>query len=380
MSIHVPAREGARHRNRQARGTIAPRCSYASPVFCPRCHRDYPSHYTFCPVDGEATTERPNLDQVRASPTRITDALLNKRYKVRGFIGKGGMARVYLAEDEQTGRAVAVKVLERPWANDENGRRRFLREALAVSRIGHPNIVNIFEAGLREEDQAPYLVMEFLFGEPVGRYLARDGTIPTEIALPALQQAASALAAAHKKGVIHRDVKPDNLFLIGEPGDPYELKVLDFGLSKLQTSDLTAVGSVLGTPAYMAPEQALAETADERSDVYGLGMVMYRAFTGASPFGGDDVTVLAHQVHSPLMRPREIDETIDPRVEQVILTATRKDPKHRYPAMDVFFDDLGKLTAQGARLWAFDVKHDRYEPTTKVGGLVADSLSRMLGS
>jgi len=348
-------------------------------VFCPRCHRDYPAHYAFCPVDGETTTEKPDLARVRASPTRLTDALLNKRYKVRGFIGKGGMARVYLAKDEQTDRAVAVKVLERPWADDEAGRKRFLREATAVSRIGHPNIVTILESGLREEDRAPYLVMEFLFGEPVGRYLEREGGMPAEITLPALRQAASALAAAHRKGVIHRDVKPDNLFLIGEPGDPYELKVLDFGLSKLQTSDLTAVGSVLGTPAYMAPEQALAEPVDERTDVYGLGMVMYRAFTGMAPFGGDDVTILAHQVLSPLMRPREIDETIDPRVEQVILTATRKNPKHRYPAMDVFFDDLGKLGDPSAKTWAFDVKEDCYEPTTKVGGLVADSFRRLLG-
>ena len=124
-------------------------------VYCPRCHRDYPTHYAFCPVDGEATTEKPNLDRVRASPTRLTDALLNKRYRVSGFIGKGGMARVYLANDEQTGRAVAVKVLERPWADDDDGRRRFLREANAVSRIGHPNIVTILESGLREEDRAP---------------------------------------------------------------------------------------------------------------------------------------------------------------------------------------------------------------------------------
>jgi serine/threonine-protein kinase len=220
--------------------------------------------------------------------------------------------------------------------------------------------------------------MEFLFGEPLGRYLAREDVLPGDIALPALRQAASALAAAHAKGVIHRDVKPDNMYLVGEPGDPYELKVLDFGFSKLQTSELTAAGSVLGTPTYMAPEQALAETVDERSDVYALGMVMYRCFTGVAPFAGDDVVVLAHQIHSPLMRPTELVDGLDPRIERVILTATRKDPAKRYPAMDILFDDLGKLGDANARLWAFDADDHAYRPTSKIGGLVAESLLRTL--
>lgn len=350
-------------------------------MFCPRCHRQYPAEFRFCPADGERTGEKPDLDRVRVSPTRFTDSLLGERYKIRGFIGKGAMARVYLAEDESTGRPVAVKVLEARWAKDSGARARLLREAKAVGFIGHPNIVEMYEAGERESDGAPYLVMEFLFGESLGRYLEREGALPPEIALPALRQAASALAAAHDKGVVHRDVKPDNLFLIGEPGDPYELKVLDFGFSKVQTSDLTAAGSVLGTPAYMAPEQALAEEVDERSDVYGLGMVMYRAMTGVTPFAADDdVTVLGHQVHSPLMTPREIEPNIDPRVERVILTATRKDPKLRYPAMDVFFDDLGKLGDPQAKLWAFDAEQDRYRPTSEIGKLIAESLARLVGT
>jgi serine/threonine-protein kinase len=348
-------------------------------MFCPRCHRELPNNFRFCPYDGERTGEKPDLSRVRAQPTQLTDALLGRRYVIVGFIGKGAIARVYLAEDKDTGRVVAVKVLEPPYRHDHEQRRRFLREANAITKIGHPNIVQILEAGIREDDGAPYLVMEFMFGEPVGRYLARETTTPYDIGLPALRQAASALAAAHQKGIIHRDIKPDNLFFIGEPGDPYDLKVLDFGFSKLQSSELTAAGVVLGTPAYMAPEQALAERTDARTDVYALGMVMYRMFVGRPPFDArDDVTMLAHQLHTPPARPTTLQERLDPRIEAVILTAIRKNPSNRYPAMDIFFDDLGKLTDPHARLWASPAAEDRYEPESELGKLVSDALARNL--
>ena len=349
-------------------------------MFCPRCQRQYPAGYCFCPYDGERTSEAPSLEQLGAQPTRMSDGALGERYRVRGFIGKGGMARVYLAEDLERGEPVAVKVLEPGYARDPAARERFLREARAVSRIDHPNIIRILATGERESDGAPYLVMEYLFGESLGQWLDREGVLPREIALPALRQAASALAAAHAEGVVHRDVKPDNLFLVGEPGDPYDLKVLDFGLSKLQSSQHTAAGIIMGTPRYMAPEQALAEGVDARSDVYGLGMVMYRAFAGCCPFDDmDDVQTLAHQLHSPPMPPSQVVPELDGQIEAVILTAIRKRPENRYPTMAAMCLDLERLeqglAPEGARAVAGDV----YEPKTKMGRLIAQSIGRMIG-
>jgi serine/threonine-protein kinase len=352
-------------------------------MFCPRCHRELPSHYRFCPHDGEAVLERPNTAGVAAQPTQIGDSLLGKRYVIRGFVGRGAIARVYLAEDNETGRPVAVKVLERPYRDRPTDRSRFLREARAVTKIGHPNIVKVLEAGIREGDNAPYLVMEFLFGESLGRYLGREHRMPAAIGLPALRQAASALIAAHDKGIIHRDLKPENLYLIGEPGDPYELKVLDFGLSKIQSSDLTAAGIVIGTPAFMAPEQVLAEASDARTDVYALGMVMYRMFVGCPAFPhSDDVTMLAHQLHSPPLMPRTIARDVDRGIEAVILTAIRKNPAHRYPTMNAFFDDLGRLGSPShepnAVPWTPGGEPDAYHPQSKVGEMVAEALKRNL--
>jgi serine/threonine-protein kinase len=346
-------------------------------MFCPRCHREYADDFRFCPIDGEATTAKPDLTRVASKPTQFSDELVSRRYRVRGFIGKGSYSRVYLAEDEKTGNPVAIKVMEKPFRDDAAARRRFLQESQAITKIGHPNIVRVLEAGIRASDHAPYLAMEFLFGEPVGTHLRRDGALALDIALPALRQAAAALSAAHALNIVHRDVKPDNLFFIGEPGDPYDLKVLDFGFSKLQTSHLTAAGIVLGTPAYMAPEQVLAEDVDARADIYGLGMVMYHMLTGRPPFStGDDVKTLAKQLSSHPPAPSARLSTIDGRSEQVISMATQKNPENRYPTMQHFFDDLGRLAHPHVPLFAAPAGDASYEPRSKMGQLVKEALTR----
>ena len=348
-------------------------------VFCTRCHRAYPNGYRFCPADGAATTAQAPYERVRARTTRFGDTILEERYVVRGFIGKGGMARVYLADDLEGGAPVAVKVLEEPYSRDPGARERFRREAETVARIAHPHIARVLSAGEREDDGAPYLVLEFLFGETVSAYLEREGAFSTDLAVAALRQAASALDAAHLHGVIHRDVKPGNLFLVGEPGDPYELKVVDFGLSKLQTSQMTAAGVVMGTPAYMAPEQVLAEQVDARTDVYALGMVMYRVLTGRHAFlAEDDVEMIAHQLLSPIRPLTLADAGIGPRIERVVLRATRKNPDERYPTMAAFLDDLDALAAGGAVVAEPSSIPDRYIPRSQIGALVAGSLERVL--
>jgi eukaryotic-like serine/threonine-protein kinase len=314
------------------------------------------------------------------SPTKLTDATLGERYKVRGFVGCGGMARVYLAEDERSGRPVAVKVLQPPFCDDPAACERFLSEARTVSRIGHPGIVALLEAGVRRDDEAPYVVMEFLYGESLGDYLARNRQLSMADGLPWIRQAASALAAAHKKGIVHRDVKPDNLFLLGEPDEPHSLKVIDFGLSKEQTRQQTAAGMIVGTPEYMAPEQVLAEQVDARTDIYALGVVMYRMLVGQLPYETrDHVEQIAHQVFTPAPPPQRIVPSFDRRLSTVIRTALRKDPNNRYPAMDILFDDLGKLDDPDARLWAGPVEGDRYKPSSRVSEEVARSLARVIG-
>lgn len=349
-------------------------------MHCPRCHRVLPEGYNFCPVDGERTLPEADSARIPAKDTKLTDSMLGERYVIRGFIGRGAMARVYLAEDIETGRPVAVKIMELA-RTDEDARKRFLREAVAVNAIGHPNIVDIFEAGIRREDGAPYLVMEFLFGEPVGDYVRREGPVALDIALPAVQQAAAALAAAHKKSIVHRDVKPDNLFFIGETGDPHELKVLDFGFSKTQTSQLTAAGIILGTPAYMAPEQALAEPLDARTDVYALGMVLYNMTTARLPFPEcDDVQTLAHHIYSNPRPPSRFSDAVTPRLEAVIRKATRKQPPDRYQTMLELFEDIEALADPNAPLQAFDgVVSGPYEPQTTLGTHVAEALGRSIG-
>jgi serine/threonine-protein kinase len=245
-----------------------------------------------------------------------------------------------------------------------------------VTRIGHPGIVALLEAGEREDDGAPYLVMEFLYGESLGDYLARERIMPLDAFLPIVRQTASALSAAHKKGIIHRDVKPDNLFLLGEPGDAHTVKVIDFGLSKVQTGEMTAAGIVMGTPDFMAPEQVLAESLDARADVYALGLVMFRALVGRLPYtASDEVEMVAHQVHTPVT----LAPPLKGRVAAIVATAVRKNPDERYPAMDIMFDDLGKLEDANAKLWATRSEApDRFEPKGAIGKLVASSLARLV--
>jgi len=359
-------------------------------VKCPKCHRYYPAEYVFCPYDGKAVVERIEVSTLPSDTTRIRDKVYAGRYRIRGFVGKGAMARVYLAEDEQTGQPVAVKILEPPYRTDPGVRERFHREARAASLIGHPSIVQIFAEGERIEDDAPFLVMEYLVGETLGAYLRRDGAMPVELALSALRQAASALAATHAVGIVHRDVKPDNLFLLGEPGDPYELKVVDFGLSREAASNLTAAGVVMGTPATMAPEQILGEGVDARTDIYGLGMVMYAALTGREPFRerisisrsdetDDEWATLAHHLWTTPVSPAKFREGLDMRVEQIVLKAIRKAPGERYQSMEELVDDIDKLSTPGMTLVDPLPPDVPYEPKTSIGRLVKANLGRGIG-
>jgi serine/threonine protein kinase len=351
--------------------------------YCPRCHRHYDDvEQAFCSEDGAELSDAPQIQNLRARPTKEMGAVLDGRYEVRGLIGKGGMARVYLAEDVRTRRAVAVKILSRDFSRDRVARERFLREIEVAAAIGHPNVVQVLDAGERP-DGAPFLVLEFLHGESLGDLLRRDEAVEAAFAVPMMARAASALAAAHKAGIIHRDVKPDNLFLVGERGAPYTLKVVDFGMAKLtEASSLSQSGMALGTLQYIAPEQALADPVDARTDVYGLGVVLYRMLTGKLPFeASDDARLVAQHLFAPPRPPTSIKPSLDPRLEAVILNAMRKRPENRYPTMTAFEEDLERILGQrsGAVVPApVRREPDHYEATTPSARGAAEVLRTLV--
>jgi eukaryotic-like serine/threonine-protein kinase len=213
------------------------------------------------------------------------------------------MARVYLADDRVLQRQVAVKVLSPPYAQDPSFVERFRREARTAARLSHPNIVAVFDSG--SDDEQHYLVMEYVPGQSLAQLLARHGRLAPRLAAELAVAVCAALAAAHAQGLVHRDVKPANV-LVGDDG---RVKVTDFGIAKAATADtLTATGMVLGTAAYLAPEQARGGPVDARSDLYGLGCVLYELVTGSPPFGsGADspqVAIATRHVNEPPGRPR----------------------------------------------------------------------------
>jgi serine/threonine-protein kinase len=225
------------------------------------------------------------------------------------------------------------------------------------------------------------MVLERLFGESLGDAIQQEGRFPLPLAIPTLQQAAAALWSVHAQGIVHRDVKPDNLYLVGQPGQLRSVKVLDFGLSRIWKSTLTAAGTVIGTPNYMAPEQVVADPTDQRTDVYSLGMVMYRALTGHVAFENREaLELLACQLLVAPPRPRELAPDIDQRCELVIRTAIAKRPEHRYPSMQLFAQDLGRLQSPAAPLWAHEQPDEGYDLSSANATAAAESFRHILAN
>ena len=259
----------------------------------------------------------------------VQAGILPNRYADPRLIGQGGMGRIYLAEDRELGRKVAVKVLDDRFANDERLRERFKREALTAARLSsHPHVVTIFDVG--EWQGRPFIVMEYLPGGTLGDRTRRQPVAPAA-ALAWLGQAAEALDAAHGLGIVHRDVKPANL-LFDERDD---LAVADFGIARIADdteSGMTATGTVLGTAGYLAPEQALGQPAGPASDLYSLGVLGYELLTGARPFErGSDTAEAAAHINEPVPPASQRRPELPPAVDRVFERALAKDPSDRYP-------------------------------------------------
>jgi eukaryotic-like serine/threonine-protein kinase len=255
--------------------------------------------------------------------------ILDGRYQLGSLLGVGGMARVYVATDRVLERQVAVKVLSPSDAQDPLFVERFRREARAAARLSHPNIVAVFDSG--SDAGQPYLVMEYVPGESLAQVLHRQGRLAPGRAVGLAIQVCAALAAAHAQGLVHRDIKPANV-LVGPDG---QVQVTDFGIVKAAAATtLTGTGTVLGTAAYLSPEQAQGHPVDARSDLYGLGCVLYELLCGSPPFGsGADrapVAIATRHVREPPEPPSARNPRVDPALEAVVLTALAKDPAQRY--------------------------------------------------
>ncbi|MBX7237683.1 MAG: serine/threonine-protein kinase [Caldilineales bacterium] len=258
-------------------------------------------------------------------------------YRIEREIGRGGAAIVYLAQHERLERPVALKLLQPHLQNDAGFVERFLFEARAAARLDHPNIVAVYDAG--QIDGADYIAMEYVEGESLADILRRvAGPLPLDFTTSAINQVAAALDYAHQRGVVHRDVKPSNI-LVRDSG---HVLLTDFGIARAASlSASTQAGAILGTPEYMAPEQAESRPVDGRSDVYSLAIVAYHMLTGAPPFHGPtpQATLYAH-LHQPLPDPRDRNPALSPALATVLATGAAKAPERRYPTAGAFAQAL----------------------------------------
>ncbi len=272
----------------------------------------------------------------------VGDALGGK-YRLERLIGKGGMGKVYEAHHEEIGKRVAVKCISPKFAEDEGAVARFFREARAAAAIGHRSIIDVYDVG-SQDDGSIYMVMEFLEGRSLGEVLFQRGQLDPVLTAYVTCQVLSALSAAHEKGVVHRDLKPDNIFLVSNRQAWPEVKLLDFGISKiigtLDTEErLTATGAVLGTPYYMSPEQTMGRSdIDHRIDIYSMGVILYECITGTVPFKGKHAFALVNMIlHSPVVAPRDLEPDLSEGYEAVILKAMERDREQRFEtASDMF--------------------------------------------
>ncbi len=273
-----------------------------------------------------------------ASPDPLIDRVFDGRYRIVRKLGAGGMADVYLAEDQELGRRLAIKILNDRHAHDDQFVERFRREAKNAAGLSHPNIVSIYDRG--EWDGAYYIAMEYLEGRTLKELIVRNGPTPIPIAIDYGRQILSAVAFAHRNGVVHRDIKPHNV-VVGRDG---RLKVTDFGIARSGASQMTEAGSIIGTAQYLSPEQARGVHVDQRSDIYSVGIVFYEMLTGEVPFTGDTPVEIAMKhlstVPSP---PSDLNEKVPHDLDAIVLRALAKEPEQRYQSSEEMDADLARV-------------------------------------
>ncbi len=309
--------------------------------YCPTCNTKYDESKSFCPRDGTKLE-----DDSEEVPSRVGQVLAD-RYRIKKLLGAGGMGEVYIAEHVYINKKVALKLLRPEITSNEEAVKRFQNEAKATSEIGHENIILIDDFG-KLGDGSVYFTMELLEGEDLSHVMLRE-VIPAPRALGIIIQICRGLSAAHSNGVIHRDMKPENVFLTKDKNGQEVAKILDFGIAKVNDAgndNLTKTGAVFGTPHYMSPEQAMGKHLDHRADIYSVGVIMYEIFTGTVPFKAESfIGILTKHVTEAAVPPRQAapDRGINPDIEAVILKAMDKEPDNRYGSMDEMLEDLARV-------------------------------------
>jgi serine/threonine-protein kinase len=300
---------------------------------------------------GAATTATLSARAVTAARME-RGSIFGGRYEILDTVGKGGMGVVYRARDTQLDEIVALKVLRNELLlEDRTLLERFKQEIKLARRITHRNVLRTHDFG--EADGTPYISMEYLEGVTLKELLRRRGALPPGIGLMVAKQMCHGLEAAHQQGVVHRDIKPQNMLILPETGD---LKIMDFGIARVSEvkgeggAALTSAGTVMGTPDYMPPEQAMGQPVDFRSDIYSLGVVLFEAFTGSLPFHGETVMdiVQAH-IQTPPPPPRKTNPQVRDDIAAVILRCLEKSPARRYGKVG---EILAELTAISSRVEA----------------------------
>jgi predicted Ser/Thr protein kinase len=315
----------------------------SEPGVCPSCGRQNPPDAHFCAGCGRAFGEpapaaRTEADVGGADP--LLGRIVADRYRIEELLGRGGMGVVYRVEHIRIGKLMAMKLLHGALALDRDVVKRFQREAEAVSKLEHPNTVQVFDFG--QSEGLMFLVMEFLSGRDLGQVVREDGPQPFERLARMAAQVASSVQQAHERGIIHRDLKPENIMVLEDAATPDYVKVLDFGLAKLRDADggaersITRAGSILGTPYYMAPEHIRGETVDARSDVYALGACLYKALTGEPPFTaktpvGVLSAHLSEEASPPSARAPALE--VPPEADAILMRCLAKDPAERFQSM-----------------------------------------------
>jgi serine/threonine protein kinase len=282
----------------------------------------------------------------RATSSKMIGTVLSGRYRLEAKLGSGGMSTVYLARDTTLDRPVAVKVMHREMSEQADQLERFRQEARAVAKLSHPNVVSVIDAG--EDGGYPYIVFEYVEGETLKTRIGRVGALDTQEALAYAIEIARALTVAHARKMVHRDIKPQNVMIDAEG----RAKLTDFGISRqLEQDGMTATGRVLGTTDYVAPEQAMGRGADQRSDIYSLGVVLYEMLTGGVPFEADSqVGVAMKHVNEELPDVQAQRPELSAATALVVERATAKDPAKRYADIGEMIDDLSTaLEVEAAR-------------------------------